>query len=354
MTNAMLYVTATIESTSPNPIARAMLYVVFIVGTFKATSFVLSLIALMVDAFVLPPVQWSRYGASKIKGSGDWAVVTGASDGIGKEYALQLAQRGLNVVLVSRTQEKLEQLAHEIEDKHHVSTVVVAFDASIDNDEHYERLAEALNPLAVLVLINNVGQSHSMPVPFAETPLKEMRDIIAINDLATLRITATVLPVIQRTVANKKDKSLRGLILTMGLFGGLLPTPYLATYSGLKAFLQSWLAALAGELAPERIDVELVILYLVTLAMSKIRRLSATIPTPHDFVRLTLNSIGQRGGAQDRYATMTPYWSHALMHFFIENSVGVYSKVANALNRSMHLLIRSRALKKASKLAKTE
>lgn len=251
-------------------------------------------------------------------------------------------------MLVSRTLSKLENLAAEIESKYKVSTKVLSFDASNDLDENYDALNDAITGIPVTVLVNNVGQSHSIPVPFLETSEKEMMDIISINNIATLKITKTILPNILRS---SKNHHVRGLVLTMGSFGGLIPSPLLATYSGSKAFLQSWSAALAGELAEDKIDVELVISYLVTSAMSKIRRSSMSIPSPKVFVGSVLRSVGRRGGAQERFATATPFWAHALMHWWIENTVGVYSKVANTINLKMHKNIRARALKKAARLA---
>lgn len=326
-------------------VGRALLISALLVGVFKLTTFTLSLGAMVADIFILPAVNFSKYGAKKEK----WAVVTGASDGIGKEYSLQLAAKGFHVVLVSRTRTKLELLATEIETKYQRQTKILAFDVSSDEALNYELLKETVSSLPVTVLINNVGQSHSIPVPFLETEEKELRDIITINNTATLKITQIVAPVILSTVADEKA-AIRGLILTMGSFGGFLPTPLLATYSGSKAFLQSWSAALAGELSLQGVDVELIVSYLVTSAMSKIKRSSALIPTPKAFVRATLASVGRRGGSQDRYATSTPYWAHAIMIFAIENTVGVYSKIANSLNFSMHKSIRIRALKKAARL----
>lgn len=325
-------------------VVRAALYACLLFGAVKLTTFVLSFVALVFDLFVLPATNFNKYGAKK----GLWAVVTGALDGIGKEYAIQLAAKGFNIVLVSRTLSKLELIATDIELKYKVSLKVLAFDVSTDVEENYQRLAETIEGLDVTILVNNVGQSHSIPVPFLATEDKELRDIITINNTATLKITQVVAPQIVRTV-EKSHKKVRGLILTMGSFGGLLPTPFLATYSGSKAFLQAWLAALAGELAPKGVDVELVISYLVTSAMSKIRRTSATIPNPKQFVKLVLRGVGRRNGAQERFATLTPYWSHAIMHFAIENTVGVYSKLANKLNFDMHKSIRTRALKKAER-----
>ena len=321
---------------------EGLFYTSLVVGVFKVPTWGLSFASLLADLFILPETNWSKYGAKK----NAWAVITGASDGIGKEYALQLAKKGFNVVLVSRTQSKLELLASEIESAYKVKTQIVAFDASTDTPENYSAIAKAVSGLKVTVLINNVGQSHSIPVPFLETSDDELRNIITINNTVTLKVTQVVAPQI---IESAKELHTRGLILTMGSFGGLLPTPYLATYSGLKAFLQQWSAALAGELASQKVDVELVVLYLVTSAMLKIRRSLATIPTPKAFVHSVLASVGRRGGAQDRYATSTPFWTHALMHFGIESTVGVYLALANKLNFSMHKSIRVRALKKAAR-----
>lgn len=340
-------VTDIVESASGGKLAQTFIYVALAVGVYKITTFSLSYFSMVADLFILPPTNFKKYGAK----SGKWAVVTGASDGIGKEYAFQLARKGLNVVLISRTLSKLETIAEEIKAKYGVSTAIVAFDASKDLKANYDSIREVIADLPVTVLVNNVGQSHSIPVPFLETEDKELTDIITINNLVTLKITQTVAPYIVETVKADKKKT-RGLILTMGSFGGLLPTPYLATYSGSKAFLQQWSAALAGELKPQGVDVELVVSYLVTSAMSKIRRASATIPNPKAFVAATLRNVGRRGGAQDRYGTLTPFWAHAFMHFFIENSVGVYSSLANKLNFNMHKSIRVRALKKAARSRK--
>ncbi|SCV03325.1 LAMI_0H07250g1_1 [Lachancea mirantina] len=332
---------------SENKVTDVLLWSVFALGVLKATTLVLSLASLIADLFVLPGVSFKKYGAYK----GKYGVVTGASDGIGKEYARQLAKRGFNLVLISRTLSKLEALKEELVGKYKIEVSVLALDIADDSESNYKAIQETCEGLPVTILVNNVGQSHSIPVPFLETEEKELRDIITINTTATLRITQVVAPLIVKTA---RESHCRGLILSMGSFGGLLPTPLLATYSGSKAFLQGWSAALAGELKSQNVDVELVLSYLVTSAMSKIRRTSMMIPNPAQFVAATLKNVGRRCGAQERYATITPYWSHALYHFVIENTVGVYSKLANGINYSFHKSIRVRALKKAERQAKKQ
>lgn len=269
--------------------------------------------------------------------------MTGASDGLGKEFALQLARAKFNVVLVSRTESKLVTLAEEITKQFpNVETKILAMDFARNADADYSALNALVSDLDVSILVNNVGLSHSIPVPFAQTPASEMADIITINCTGTLRVTQLVVPgMVQRR---------RGLILTMGSFGGLLPTPLLATYSGSKAFLQQWSTALGGELASYGIEVELVQAYLITSAMSKIRRASASIPTPRTFVRAVLSKIGRSGGSSSYAYSSSPYWSHGLMAWFL-TSVGTMNRFVLGQNKSMHESIRKRALRKAEREA---
>lgn len=211
-------------------------------------------------------------------------------------------------------------------------------------DADYARLKALVDGLDVGILVNNVGLSHSIPVPFLQTPKEEVRDIITINCIATLKVTQIVAPgMVQRK---------RGLILTMGSFGGLFPTPLLATYSGSKAFLQQWSTALGGELKGTGVDVELVLANLITTAMSKIRKTSLFIPNPRNFVKATLAKVGRSGGAQNMAFTSSPFWGHAVMQWGIENTLGVGDQMVISQNRKMHESIRVRALKKAAREAK--
>jgi 17beta-estradiol 17-dehydrogenase / very-long-chain 3-oxoacyl-CoA reductase len=216
-------------------------------------------------------------------------------------------------------------------------------DFSQNKDSDYAALAALLKGLDISILINNVGQSHSIPVSFLDTEASEMNNIITINCFGTLRMTQLVAP---EMVKRKK-----GLILTMASFGGVFPTPFLATYSGSKAFLQQWGAALGSELAPHGVTVEVVQSHLVTSAMSKIRKSSALVPTPRAFVRSTLGKIGLSGGSQGIAFTSTPWWAHSFMQWIITTFVGTTSYFTVGQNRTMHEQIRARALRKAARQA---
>ncbi|CAK4034846.1 Very-long-chain 3-oxoacyl- reductase [Lecanosticta acicola] len=306
------------------------------IGLLWLSTKIFSFWRLIASLFLLPGAKLSKFGRK-----GTWAVVTGASDGIGKEYAVQLAAKAYNVVLVSRTKSKLDALATEIQEKYKVQTKVHAMDFAANKDSDYKAFGKLIDGLDVSILINNVGQSHDIPVPFVETKEQELRDIVTINCMGTLRVTQLIAPgMVQRK---------HGLIITMASFGGIMPTPLLATYSGSKAFLQQWSTALSAELEPHNVKVQLVQSYLVTSAMSKIRRSSALIPNPRQFVKAALSKIGRSGGAQGIAGTSTPYWSHAIMHWAIATFAGTMNGLVLGINKSMHENIRKRALRKAER-----
>ncbi|VDM83938.1 unnamed protein product [Strongylus vulgaris] len=94
-------------------------------------------------------------------------LITGATDGIGKAYAFELAKKGFNIFLVSRTQSKLDEVQKEIREKYSKVfpldklTHLSALQAT--RSEAYKPLREALNGVEVGVLINNVGMSYEYP-----------------------------------------------------------------------------------------------------------------------------------------------------------------------------------------------
>ena len=270
-------------------------------------------------------------------------MVTGASDGIGKQYALKLAKAGFNLVLVSRTASKLQSLSSEITSSNSGTRVeILAMDFSKNQDSDYEEVAALVKDKDIAILINNVGQSHDIPVAFAETPEEEMKNIITTNCVGTLKVTRLVLP----GMSARK----RGLILTMGSFGGLLPTPLLATYSGSKGFLQNWSTALASEVEELGITVYFVQAYIVTSAMSKVRRSTYMFPSERAFVESTLAKIGNRCGSVGYAYSGTPWWSHALFAWALLTIGYPYGYFVVGQNLLNHKNIRARALKKAERL----
>ncbi|KIY66909.1 NAD(P)-binding protein, partial [Cylindrobasidium torrendii FP15055 ss-10] len=312
-------------------------------GAYGLLKTAITTTSFFLQTFVLSGYSLKKFGAKK----GAWAVVTGASDGIGKEFAMQLAKGGFNILLIARNQTVLNETAAEISAKYpQTQTQTLSMDFSRTNDENYAGLAAAVADLDVGVLVNNVGRSHNMPVYFHETPKDEMDSIVNINVNATLRVTYTILP---GMVVRK-----RGLILNIGSFAGSVPSPMLATYSGTKAFLSTFTSALAEEYAQHKIVVEHVNTYFVVSKLSKIRKPSALIPLPRPFVSSVLSKIGNACGAvgSGRPQTSTPYWSHAALEYFM--TLLARPTVFIKYSHNLHKDIRRRALRKAEREAKAQ
>ncbi|KAF5386193.1 hypothetical protein D9615_002289 [Tricholomella constricta] len=314
-----------------------------VLGALSVARIVYQTLSVLLQIFVLPGKNVKQFGANR----GAWAVVTGASDGIGKEFAFQLAKAGFNVLLVARNKVLLQATASDIAKKYPgVSTETHSIDFAKGDEAAYQGLAMVLNDRDIGVLVNNVGKSHAMPAYLVDTPKEEMIDIVAINVNATLRVTYAVLP----GMVERK----RGLILNIGSFAGGLPSPMLATYSGTKAFLATFTSALAEEVKSHNIIVEHVNTYFVVSKLSKIRKSSALIPQPGPYVRSVLSKIGLACGAgySGRPGTSTPYWSHALLDYAM-TLIGLPS-VFISYTHGLHKSIRKRALKKQEREAKRQ
>lgn len=151
------------------------------------------------------PIDFKKYGK--------WAVVTGASDGIGKEIAKELAERGLSVVLISRTLSKLQSVAQELEDKYGVETRVVSVDFK-EGLPVYDKIEPYLNQLDIGVLVNNVGINAPYFERYHEAAKLDtfLWDSLACNVMSVTFMTKLV---IQGMVDRK-----RGLVLNVSSVAG--------------------------------------------------------------------------------------------------------------------------------------
>lgn len=283
--------------------------------TIVAVAVLAYLVYLVLEIHVLPGTPLTHYGATpREPGQGTWAVVTGATDGIGKSFALQLAKQGLNIVLVSRTQAKLDEVAREIEASvPGTRTHTYALDFAAADAAAWQGLAARISALDIRVLVNNVGVSHVMPVPFVEMDDAEMERIVAVNIVATQRITKLVAPMLVRHK--------NGLILNLGSFSGQWATPMMATYAGSKAFLIGWTQALGEEMRRAHVQVQLLNTYFVVSNMSKVRRASLMVPLPDQYVRSVLSRLGRASGALGRPFTLTPWPAHAWLDWAVAHLV---------------------------------
>jgi len=268
--------------------------------------------------------------------------VTGCTDGIGKEFALQLAQKGFNLVLVSRTRAKLDALAEQIKTDFGVETKIVAFDFSTATDVDFAAFKQVADSVQVGLLVNNAGMGYEYPESFSVAGDDADTAIINVNVVSLIRITKAVLP---QMIARKN-----GLVINVSSISGISPTPLLAVYSGTKAFVTYFSQCLGTELAESNVLVENLIPGYVVSKLSKTRK-SFMSPNADEYVRCVLNKIGIPGGADAPFCS-TPYPSHALLQWFM-SMLG--RKLLLRLTLDQLVAVRAKAIRKKEKEAsKTE
>ncbi|MGW3963982.1 SDR family NAD(P)-dependent oxidoreductase [Amycolatopsis sp. NPDC005003] len=166
-----------------------------------------------------------------------FAVVTGASTGIGAAVAERLAAAGMHLVLVARSAGKLDEAAARLSRRHGVTVRAVALDLAAADAP--TRLAKTLagEGIEVEVLVNNAGVSTQGPV-LDDDPAR-FRPLIDLNVTALTELTTLLMPAM---VARG-----HGAVVNVASTGGYLPAPYLAVYSATKAYVVSLTQALWAE-----------------------------------------------------------------------------------------------------------
>ncbi|KAL1463008.1 hypothetical protein WDU94_014801 [Cyamophila willieti] len=234
---------------------------------------------------------------------GNWAVVTGCTDGIGQAYAHELAKQGINIVLISRTMQKLKDTANEIESQYGVETRIIAVDLS-EGKKSIDAVKAQLGDQEVGILVNNVGALYEYPKYLTETTEWELWSMLNLNIAFTTAMTHLVLP---RMV--DKDK---GAIVNIGSLAADAPIPMWPIYSAGKVYVQYFTDALRMECANTNITVQLVTPGFVSTKMidfsKSVPLMSFFAPTAPQFARITVKTLG----LTDETAG---FWLHGVQHY---------------------------------------
>ncbi len=174
---------------------------------------------------------------------GEWALVTGASAGIGAEFARALAREGLSVVLTARRAERLRDLASELEKQHQMATRCIAVDLSLPGGA--DELADAVSDLEIAVLVNNAGAGYAGR--FSKQEVERLAGMVTLNCAAPVVLTSRLLPGMRSRGS--------GAVIVTGSVAGHQGLPLHAVYSATKAFDLLFGEALFVELQDEGIDV---------------------------------------------------------------------------------------------------
>lgn len=168
---------------------------------------------------------------------GRTALVTGASSGIGESYARALAARGVQLVLVARSADKLQQLAQQLSAQRGVQVTVLPTDLTQPGAALHLSEACAARRLRIDVLVNNAG--FGTYGPFETIPPERDRQLIQLNVAAVCDLTHAFLPPMLARGS--------GAVINLASTAGFQPTPLFASYAASKAFVLSFSEALWAE-----------------------------------------------------------------------------------------------------------
>lgn len=186
---------------------------------------------------------------------GPWALVTGASSGIGAEFVRQLAPSGVNFILAARRKERMQELSRDIKDKYGVEAKIIETDLSTESG--WQRVVSECENLEIGLLINNAGiQTHGS---FFRDPIAKHLDIIRLNSSAVVALTHAF----GKKMAERKKG---GIVITSSVSS--TPVPWAATYSASKSFVSTFGRSIREELLQYGVNLTVLEPCLVTTEMT--------------------------------------------------------------------------------------
>jgi 17beta-estradiol 17-dehydrogenase / very-long-chain 3-oxoacyl-CoA reductase len=208
-------------------------------------------IATAVFAFIWKYFLRKKVDVKERYGADGWVVITGASEGIGESFAQEFHKAGLNVLLVSRSIDKLNKAKNSLQDPSNNGSStgalvdVFAYDfTQAESEEKLQPLIQKINSLegGVSVLVNNVAQAAITPLD--ELTTQKIKDTIVCNVTGPTLLTRLLLPVMSQRINNNNKHA---LIINLSSMYGEVPQGILTTYCATKAFNNQFSRSLAEE-----------------------------------------------------------------------------------------------------------
>ncbi|KAK5077636.1 hypothetical protein LTR70_009205 [Exophiala xenobiotica] len=237
-----------------------------------------------------------------------WALVTGASDGIGKGFAEELCSRGVDVVLHGRNERKLQGVKEDLLSRwpaRHIRLLVLDAGTAASDASQLEEAAASLQDLNLRILVNNVGGAVTpLWAPLIDRSSSDVGQFIDINARFPTEITRVLLPQLTRCQPS--------LIINIGSGASDFACPYIEVMTGAKAYNQAWSKSLRLEMQAEKQDIE-VLHFQVGMVQSNAaqRATSLLVPSSRQLARRGLDMVGC--GRE----VVWPYWPHAVQFGFI-------------------------------------
>jgi len=252
---------------------------------------------------------------------GPWALITGASRGLGAEFARQLAAKGLNLVLAARSEEQLRKSAQALERKYNITAKIITIDLS--REDILETIKKTTDSLEIGLLINNAGLSTI-------GPFLNMSEDYLLNQFHTNARAALILT---RHFGEKMVANGRGGVIFLSSGSALHGSPFCANYSGTKAYNLMLAESLWAEWKSLGVDA----LGFIT-GLTRTPGMEANKPKPNLFVPIgrsekvvsqALNTLGKKPSAADGIRNRLGYkiFNLAPRSF----SIGILGKSMNAM-----------------------
>ncbi|KAJ7254235.1 hypothetical protein C8J57DRAFT_1347573 [Mycena rebaudengoi] len=279
-------------------------------GTLMATYYTYNIFSFLY-LFIFHRSTISRYlqasitpAASSTSEHRSWALITGASDGIGLAFAHELASDGFNIILHGRSPTKLAAVETALKAQYpHISTRLFVLDgypcSAPAIDDYVRGLAK--DDLCIRILVNNIGGGSLVSPtfrPLTHLMAIEVQKLFDLNVGFPTLLTRALLPVMQEPA----------LVLNLGSFVSHIPGPWLTVYAGSKACNMSWSRSLGLELRAEGRDVEV-----MGLVVGEVQ--SAGHPGPVGPVMCSSKTLAR--SVLDKVGcgrhTVAPWWRHAVI-----------------------------------------
>jgi uncharacterized protein len=227
---------------------------------------------------------------------GEWALITGASSGIGEEFAKQLANLKFNLVLVARRKEKLEELSERLIAQHNIETLTISVD--LTHPFFLEEIAQQTSHLHIGLLINNAG--FAITCSFLDDQLDNQLELLDLNCKAQLMLS--------HFFGNKMIPRAKGGIINVASASAFLPMPYWSNYAASKAYLLHFSEGLWFELKEKGIDVLAVCPGATKTGFAERASVRPTGMTPAEVVSASLKHIGRQPtiipGLNNKFSTL--------------------------------------------------
>ena len=232
-------------------------------------------------------------------GRDSWVLITGASDGLGKAFARDFAKYGFNLVLVSRTQSKLDRLQEELQARG-VQVRTLAADLSDSSGEVPRRIKDVVQGLDLSIVVNCVGVTIHRR--YCDVPAESVRHLLSVNVNTTATVTHALLPVLLEHANNTGQ---RCALLNVGSIVGRFHWPGTQLYGACKAFIDHLTVPLAYEYK-EQLDVLSFQPTVMATAMAAGTEPAAITITPEMASHAALSHLG-------RFSASHGHWRHALL-----------------------------------------